>query len=209
MGKGKSSALPARAWGLLRLALRRWLVVDIRHAVNHLKSLCTDHHHHHHQHYHRHANILHYGEHELSFAETPNFQFKTCHRRQFFPCIDPPLVSSEGDTEDDRDSNFAPPEEICEMDVESCDNDGDEREEGIDSKAEEFISKFYEEMKLERQESWLRYNEMLYRGISWLEKYFTVKQWIQIYKFVIEFIGGALAVDIEISSTYIIHSEFD
>uniref|UniRef100_A0A5B7BJI4 Cotton fiber protein n=1 Tax=Davidia involucrata TaxID=16924 RepID=A0A5B7BJI4_DAVIN len=43
-----------------------------------------------------------------------------------------------------------------------CDEEGI----GIDIKAEEFIAKFYEQMKLQRQISYLQYSEMLNRGAS-------------------------------------------
>lgn len=41
-----------------------------------------------------------------------------------------------------------------------------EEEEEIDVKAEKFIAKFYEQMKLQRQTSYLQYTEMLSRGAS-------------------------------------------
>ncbi|XP_066381510.1 uncharacterized protein [Miscanthus floridulus] len=37
---------------------------------------------------------------------------------------------------------------------------------GVDVKAEEFIARFYAHMKLQRQISWLQYNEMMERSIS-------------------------------------------
>ncbi|KAL6901944.1 hypothetical protein ACP4OV_004820 [Aristida adscensionis] len=37
---------------------------------------------------------------------------------------------------------------------------------GVDVKAEEFIARFYAQMKLQRQISWLQYNEMMQRSIS-------------------------------------------
>ncbi|KAL6968592.1 hypothetical protein U1Q18_034393 [Sarracenia purpurea var. burkii] len=39
-------------------------------------------------------------------------------------------------------------------------------EEGIDLKAEQFIAKFYEQMKLQRQISYLRYNEITNKSAS-------------------------------------------
>ncbi|CAI9105498.1 OLC1v1004429C1 [Oldenlandia corymbosa var. corymbosa] len=46
-------------------------------------------------------------------------------------------------------------------------NGGEEQEEGgIDMKAEEFIAKFYQQMKLQRQISYLQYTEMINRGAS-------------------------------------------
>ncbi|KAJ1297510.1 hypothetical protein BS78_01G381800 [Paspalum vaginatum] len=37
---------------------------------------------------------------------------------------------------------------------------------GVDVKAEEFIARFYAQMKLQRQISWLQYNEMMQRSVS-------------------------------------------
>jgi hypothetical protein len=37
---------------------------------------------------------------------------------------------------------------------------------GVDVKAEEFIARFYAQMKLQRQISWLRYNDMMQRSVS-------------------------------------------
>nr|ACR34783.1 unknown [Zea mays] len=37
---------------------------------------------------------------------------------------------------------------------------------GVDVKADEFIARFYAQMKLQRQISWLQYNEMMERSIS-------------------------------------------
>jgi hypothetical protein len=36
---------------------------------------------------------------------------------------------------------------------------------GVDVKADEFIAKFYAQMKLQRQISWLQYNEMMHRSV--------------------------------------------
>jgi hypothetical protein len=37
---------------------------------------------------------------------------------------------------------------------------------GVDVKAEEFIARFYAQMKLQRQVSWLKYNEMMQRSVN-------------------------------------------
>ncbi|THG06926.1 hypothetical protein TEA_005160 [Camellia sinensis var. sinensis] len=50
--------------------------------------------------------------------------------------------------------------EVCEEMIIACDD------EGIDIKAEQFIAKFYEQMKMQRQVSYLQYNEMINRGTS-------------------------------------------
>lgn len=77
---------------------------------------------------------MYYGDHhQLSFDETPSFRFgfylqKTSSRglSSCFPCIKPVASFNSGLEQD---------------------------EQGIDMKAEEFIAKFYEQMKLQRQAS--------------------------------------------------------
>jgi hypothetical protein len=44
--------------------------------------------------------------------------------------------------------------------------DGSGEDAGVDVKAEEFIARFHAQMKLQRQISWLQYNEMMERSIS-------------------------------------------
>ncbi|XP_078159667.1 uncharacterized protein LOC144555261 isoform X1 [Carex rostrata] len=111
-------------------------------------------------------------EREFSFEETPNFRFKTPSLR-FLPCITPSVDHDFDQDEtdllfyrrekeheqieyDDREAEFV---ELIEQ--------GDQRleEKGIDAKAEEFISRFYEEMKLQRQVSAIQYYEMLERSL--------------------------------------------
>ncbi|XP_010921539.2 uncharacterized protein [Elaeis guineensis] len=180
MGKKKG-----RAWSLLRLALlwvqkggafKRGLVFDLRLLPGYLKSLKPGG---------GHSDRLHYGEREFSFDETPDFHFKTPSMRlPRLPCITP---AADFDNDDDyiffkceKTNEFFDKEskEECSMDrCEGGEDDDDkgincgelievEEEQGIDSKAEEFIAKFYEEMKLQRQFSLLQYNEMLRRGMS-------------------------------------------
>ncbi|XP_020252327.1 uncharacterized protein LOC109829696 [Asparagus officinalis] len=138
--KNPTRALAARAWRLLRLAFNR------------LRSLCTDHR--------RRSSRLHYGEHELSFDETPIFRFMRKHPHPFRSCADSRLDSLYDDGEDDDTGSCDPSQSRIEREVDR----GDEGE--IDVRAEEFISRFYGEIKLQRERSWLRYNEMLYRGMS-------------------------------------------
>ncbi|GER34691.1 hypothetical protein STAS_10936 [Striga asiatica] len=117
-----------------------------------------------------------YGERELSFDETPVVHVRMSRRplsMRFklpkIPCIEPHVVDFDYDFEfgddgegyDDydagedcynaKDSSFV---------VESSENgvEKEEEEEGIDVKAELFIAKFYEQMKLQRQMSRLQYN---------------------------------------------------
>uniref|UniRef100_M8C4W4 Uncharacterized protein n=1 Tax=Aegilops tauschii TaxID=37682 RepID=M8C4W4_AEGTA len=52
----------------------------------------------------------------------------------------------------------------------SCANFGaaeqeDGEDAGVDVKAEEFIANFYSQMRMQRQISWLQYNEMMHRSI--------------------------------------------
>ncbi|KAG1371327.1 hypothetical protein COCNU_16G004210 [Cocos nucifera] len=128
-----------------------------------------------------HSDRLHYGEREFSFEETPAFQFKTPSMRlPRLPCITPAV---DFDNDDDcilfrhgkKNECFDKESETeCSMDggEGGRDNDDDEElmgveeEQGIDSKADEFIAKFYGQMKLQRQVSLLQYNEMLYRSTS-------------------------------------------
>ncbi|KAF3322712.1 Cotton fiber expressed protein [Carex littledalei] len=110
-------------------------------------------------------------EREFSFEETPSFRFKTpslC----FLPCITP-SVDHDFDR-DEADLLFYQHEkehEQIEYDGREAEfveliEEGDQRleEKGIDTKAEEFISGFYEEMKLQRQVSAIQYYEMLERS---------------------------------------------
>ncbi|KAL7198200.1 hypothetical protein ACSBR2_020674 [Camellia fascicularis] len=50
-------------------------------------------------------------------------------------------------------------EDDCE-DIVACDDEEN------DLKAEQFIAKFYEQMKMQRQVSYLQYNEMIDRGTN-------------------------------------------
>nr|XP_010938310.1 uncharacterized protein LOC105057408 [Elaeis guineensis] len=181
MGK-KKMALANRAWSLLRLALiwarkggvlKRSVMFDLRLLPAYLRSLKSGG---------GHSDRLHYGEREFSFEETPIFQFKTPSMRlPRLPCITPAVNFDINDDDyilfkrekkneySDRES-----ETKCSMDSgeDGQDNDDDaelmeiEEERGIDSKADEFIAKFYTQMKLQRQVSLVQYNEMLHRGMS-------------------------------------------
>lgn len=122
-----------------------------------------------------------YGERQLSFEDSPvihikmhrpsSLRFKLPH----IPCFNPAQVDFDFDFNDDDDNDnddgfyydemarksflksaneeeyYGYGEEVCE-DV-NCDD------QGIDVKAEEFIANFYEQMKLQRQISYLQYHE--------------------------------------------------
>lgn len=130
---------------------------------------------------------IHYGECELSFEKTPIINFKM-HRpssmRFRMPRI--PCITPHGDfdydfeSNDDNDDNFT---SYCNGGVRESilmgghDEDDEDKgyevceaiipgDEEIDHKADQFIAKFYEQMKLQRQRSYIQYNEMLNRGTS-------------------------------------------
>ncbi|CAA2959936.1 Hypothetical predicted protein [Olea europaea subsp. europaea] len=164
-----NSEFTRRAWKIIRLALlwareggvfRKRLGISLNTLPNYIKSLRQGG---------RSGGSLIYGERELSFDATPlihvkmhrpsSLQFKMPH----IPCINNPQVL---DFEHDFDFNDR---EEFEMDYdngvkERFSNGGDDDE--IDLKAEEFITKFYEQMKLQRQISYLQYKEMLTQGTS-------------------------------------------
>ncbi|KAL5995992.1 hypothetical protein ACLOJK_026065 [Asimina triloba] len=173
MGKKTRSALTSRAWNLLRLALfwaRKGGIFKRTAMLDFLKSLRPAH---------RGGSVNYYGwgEREFSFDETPMFQFKP-HRSSAsmrfprIPCINPSSVAVDDDEEDgemmisSRSSEFY--DDHLEFDCESsgCIDDLEGEDEGIDSKAEEFIARFYEQMKLQRQISYLEYTEMLQRSVN-------------------------------------------
>ncbi|KAI3460770.1 hypothetical protein Pfo_017433 [Paulownia fortunei] len=175
----KSSLAGRRAWDILRLALlwarkgrvfRNRLVISLNVFQKGIRKL-------------RHSNqtprgALVYGDRELSFDDTPiihvkmhrpsSLRFKMPH----IPCIKP-HVDFDYDFEFDDDINE---EDTCHVKrtsflkgaEEEEEEEGEELEEeveviggcdeGIDLKAEQFIAKFYEQMKLQRQISYLQYN---------------------------------------------------
>ncbi|XP_062215865.1 uncharacterized protein LOC133916269 [Phragmites australis] len=137
---------------------------------------------------------LRYGEREFSIDETPAFRFRTPSARvlRLIPCIAPAVPDTPGLYDDGRyffcaarereevvDAGYhygADQGSGCEDDEESSadqeqlleramaeEGGGDA---GVDVKAEEFIARFYAQMKLQRQISWLQYNEMMERSIS-------------------------------------------
>ncbi|KAE8009405.1 hypothetical protein FH972_005842 [Carpinus fangiana] len=178
MPKKINGAVAGRAWNILRLALlwtrkggvfKRRLITELRHLPKYVRGLGWGAGSRHDQ--------IYYGERELSFDKTPIFNVKI-HRpasmRFHLPCITPQVdfdYVSDGDHDnyddevcgyDDsgRMSFLKGKEEEDEEEMAACE------EEGIDLRAEEFIAKFYEQMKLQRQISFLQYNEMQNRGTS-------------------------------------------
>ncbi|KAJ1402408.1 hypothetical protein SESBI_28100 [Sesbania bispinosa] len=171
----KNRGVTHRAWNLLRLSLiwarkggvfRRRLVTELRLVPKYLKRLghTTE------------PSQIHYFERELSFDKTPIFHVKMYRPSSMrfhlphIPCINP-HVDFDYDFNDDEDN-------VVEYDngrksglVDAAEHDrefyegyqemgfGEEEQEGIDKRAEEFIAKFYQQMKLQRQISLLQYNE--------------------------------------------------
>ncbi|KAF8401368.1 hypothetical protein HHK36_012304 [Tetracentron sinense] len=171
--------LPGRTWNLLRLALlwvrkggifKRGLIANLRLLPKYIKSLRTAAH-----------DSIHYAERELSFDETPIFHFKM-HRPASMrfhmpriPCVNRHVdFDFNGDdvSKDDGRRSFLRDDEREDYKIGAGGDDGHNyemvpcEEEGIDLRAEDFITKFYEQMKLQRQISNLQYNEMLSRGTS-------------------------------------------
>ncbi|KAK8654379.1 hypothetical protein V6N13_128348 [Hibiscus sabdariffa] len=183
-----------RAWNLLRLALlwarksrvfKRRFMVELRLVPKFLKGLghsTTS------VHTRGDRRVLqYYKERQFSFDETPIIDVKAVHRsasvRFLLPCISAEAVdfdrydhlsienySACSDIVEDEEERG----EDEEWGYEGCDEKSPcpyafpAEEEGIDSKAEKFIAKFYEEMKLQsRQVSGFEDDEMLRRGISY------------------------------------------
>nr|GME09853.1 uncharacterized protein LOC109191254 [Ipomoea batatas] len=167
---GRAQMKMMKAWNLVRVALlwarkggvfknRLLMFKDLPKCV---KSL-HDHRHSAAGYLHRRRDpcALHYGERQFSFDDTPIIHVKMHRpaslrfRMPHIPCINPPV---DFDFDFDGLSNGDADDQIC------C--EADDGGEEIDSKAEQFIAKFYDQIKLQRQISYLRYNEMLARGAN-------------------------------------------
>ncbi|KAL3827785.1 hypothetical protein ACJIZ3_016587 [Penstemon smallii] len=105
-----------------------------------------------------------YGDRELSFDDTPTIHVKM-HRPSslrfklpHIPCIKP-QVDFDYDFEFDDDVTINEYDQICFQRRFSEEDKEEEMKESIDLKADQFIAKFYEQMKLQRQISYLQYNE--------------------------------------------------
>ncbi|KAI3980685.1 hypothetical protein MKX01_025250 [Papaver californicum] len=193
ISKKKKRVFSRRAWNFLRFALlwarkggvlKRGLMMELRVLPNYLRNLK-------HAHKHHNQDLIQYGERELSFDETPLFQFKSRHSSMRFnlPCMKPQVdfdydFTGEDDIvvykQDSRKSFLSNggEEELYDSDSETDRKDGSDNnglnsvnivqneEEGIDLKAEEFISKFYAQMKLQRQISYLQYTDMITKSAN-------------------------------------------
>ncbi|KAE8679598.1 CTP synthase family protein isoform 1 [Hibiscus syriacus] len=170
----KRSSIAGTAWSFLRLAmLSLWTRKNgaFKRRVKFLKRIG------HYTKAPRHDEISYYNGRQLSFDETPIFRSAVASSMRFLlPCISVEEV--------DFDYNFGVDDECCEVHGYDNGRKGDSTvlsdqlaeaaaaeeekgcEEGIDSKAEKFIVEFYEQMKLQRQISYLEYTEMLNRGAS-------------------------------------------
>ncbi|KAL4366424.1 hypothetical protein GQ457_05G001780 [Hibiscus cannabinus] len=191
VGVGRSR----RAWNLLRLALlwarksrlfKRRFMVELRLVPKFLKGLG-------HSTTSVHTRggdrrvLQYYKERQFSFDETPIIDVKAVHRsasvRFLLPCISAEAVDFDrydhlsienysacsdivGD-EEERGEDEEWGYEGCD-EKSPCPYSFPAEEEGIDSKAEKFIAKFYEEMKLQsRQVSGFEDDEMLRRAASY------------------------------------------
>ncbi|KAL5859204.1 hypothetical protein ACOSQ4_000500 [Xanthoceras sorbifolium] len=173
MAKKKSGA-DNRTWNLLRLALlwtrkggvlRKRLMMELRVVPKFIKSLGHS----------TSRDQIHYGERELSFDKTPIFHVKM-HRpasmRYLIPCITPQVdFDYDFDLDNDYDQNegygygydcgtniyLKNEEEEEEEYGHECGEEkvALEEEEGIDSRAEEFIANFYRQIKMQKQISYL------------------------------------------------------
>lgn len=170
----KSSLATRRAWDVLRLALlwarkrgvfRNRLVINLSVLQKGIRKL-------------RHSHqtprgALVYGDRELSFDDTPiihvkmhrpsSLRFKMPH----IPCIKPQVdFDYDFESDDDYDVDVGEMFDGVDRVIKGAEEEEEEEEEvngacdeGIDLKAELFIAKFYEQMKLQRQISYLQYND--------------------------------------------------
>ncbi|CAN8248069.1 unnamed protein product [Cochlearia groenlandica] len=161
----KKKTIRHKAWSLVRMALlwgrkggvfKRWHFFELRNLLSkHLKALSHPHHT---------INgdgsyLYRYGERQLSFDDSPLFNVKNkkkTHRpasssiRFLLPCIDPPPHVEFGhdfemDGQDYSDDGY------CESCTDKDEEEEEEEEKGVDLRAEEFIAKFYDQIKLQRQ----------------------------------------------------------
>ncbi|PON61672.1 cotton fiber protein [Parasponia andersonii] len=168
-----------RAWNTLRLALlwarkggvfKRRLMTELRLLPKFVKSLGHN--------TPRRDRIRYYGERQLSFDKTPIFPAlkvngSSSMRYFHIPCLNPPPVDFDYEFCDGQDDDvyggaydkrergrksFLINGGDC-VDQEDDHDDHDYEEENIDTRADEFIAQFYEQIKMQRQISYLQYNE--------------------------------------------------
>lgn len=199
MGK-RNSDVGRRAWNILRLALlwarkggvfKRRLATELRLLPKFLRGLG----HHNIETTPGRHGIVGYGERQLSFDKTPIFprvavkvngssSMRFLHSH--IPCLNPPVVDFDRDEYDDvvydcarksfltngedQDNLYDEEDEEEEEEYMSYE-ENDNEENNVDTRAEEFIAKFYEQIKLQRQISYLQYNEMLNRSTCWVLRY--------------------------------------
>ncbi|KAL4202502.1 hypothetical protein AMTRI_Chr02g221440 [Amborella trichopoda] len=160
----KKCALSTRAWSLVRFALlwarkggifKRGFIRDLK-----LLARCP-----------HHSELTAYRQ--FSFGDSPAVQLKLPRSIVKFPCMNPPItLDNDYDHDDnheydiDPDGNGAGYDHSHEDSYYDGDRNASECDELIDSKADEFIERFYQQMRLQRQLSCLKYNEMLHRGVS-------------------------------------------
>ncbi|KAK8960134.1 hypothetical protein KSP40_PGU008433 [Platanthera guangdongensis] len=189
MGKNKSPAASPRRrpWRLLRLAIlwaqkggafKQRHFFHIRLLPNYLRNNLrrSDA-----------AGSLHFRERQLSFDDTPTFHFKMRRPASFrlprIPCITPSVNFDDDDDNEISWENYrkmkllearssrnhekrSDGSDLLEEEDEDMEEEEEEEEQEIDSRAERFIMEFYDQMKLQRQISYLEYDEMLHRGTS-------------------------------------------
>ncbi|KFK30792.1 hypothetical protein AALP_AA6G026500 [Arabis alpina] len=157
------SAITHKAWSLVRMALlwgrkggvfKKWPLLELRNLLSKQLKALTHHHNNSSDRY-----LSHYGERQLSFDETPlfNVKKKKMHRPTnsmsfLFPCIAPPVDFEYGFEMDRQDYS----DEVRSYGYDEYCTDEEEDKE-VDVRAEEFIAKFYEQIKLQRQISYLAY----------------------------------------------------
>ncbi|RDX81864.1 hypothetical protein CR513_37400, partial [Mucuna pruriens] len=164
----KNHGVGNRAWNLLRVSLvwarkggvlRRRVAMELRLVPKYLKRLGHN----------TPPSHFHYLERELSFDKTPIFHVKMYRPSSMrfhlprIPCIKP-HVDFDYDFNDEDEYDTGRKSALMDVgDHEGCQDMAYEEEEadaqGIDMRAEEFIAKFYQQIKLQRQISLLQYNE--------------------------------------------------
>lgn len=177
----KNNDLARRAWNILRLALlwarkggvfKRRLMTELRLFPKLVKSLGHDNS----TTPKDHRIRYYYGERQLSFDKSPLFpamKVNGSSSMRYFriPCLNPPQVDFDYDFNGEDDDVYYDKYDDCGrksflikggdyiVDDDQENSVTYEEEENIDTRAEEFIAKFYGQIKMQRQISYLQYNE--------------------------------------------------